>query len=201
MDEPPRSSRVPAAILSWLLALWLACGIAVVAAATAAFPTLAGKGVLVPGYEILFESGDTAASGRLAAGFVMDRVFATTDLAQWFIAPLAALAAAWCWWRLRGRSGRGLATLVLALAAAALGLVLGHNLSIGPSMLASLESYRGFLLAGDLENALAVRDGFDAMHRLADRLYGVRMLCVGIALPLALFLPSMPNGTSSGSVR
>ena len=201
MDERPRPSRVPAAILAWLLALWLACGIAVVVAATAAFPTLAGKGVLVPGYEILFESGDTAASGRLAAGFVMDSVFATTDFAQWFIAPLAALAAAWCWWRLRGCRGRRLAALVLALAAAALGLVLGHNLSIGPSMLASLETYRSLLAAGDLENAIAERDGFDALHVLADRLYGVRMLFVAIALPLALFLPSIPTGRATGIAR
>ncbi len=176
-----------------LLALWIACGIAVVIAAVSAFPTLAGKGVVVPGYEILVESGDDAASGRLAAGFVMDRVFATTDLAQWFLAPLAAIAAAWCWWRLRGRAGRGLATFVLALAAGALGLVLGHNLSIGPSMLASLEEYRSLLAAGDLENAIAVRDGFDALHVLADRLYGVRMLCVALALPLALLLPPIPG--------
>lgn len=194
MADTSCSSRVPGALLSWLLALWLSCGIAVVIAAVSAFPTLAGRGVIVPGYEILVESGDDAASGRLAAGFVMDRVFALTDLAQWFLAPLSAIAAAWCWWRLRGRTGRGLATLVLALAAAALGLVLGHNLSIGPSMLASLEEYRSLLAEGDLENAIAVRDGFDALHVLADRLYGVRMLCVAIALPLALLLPSIPMG-------
>ena len=192
MVDPSRASRVPGALLSWLLALWLSCGIAVVIAAVSAFPTLAGKGVIVPGYEILVESGDDAASGRLAAGFVMDRVFATTDLAQWILAPLAAIVAAWCWWRLRGRAGRGLAVVVLALSAAALGLVLGHNLSIGPSMLASLEEYRALLAAGDLENAIAVRDGFDARHVLADRLYGVRMLCVAIALPLGLLLPSIP---------
>lgn len=201
MAEDSRLSRVPAALAAWLLALWLACGIAVVLAAIAAFPTLAGRGVIVPGYEILVDAGDAAASGRLAAGFVMDRVFATTDLAQWFAAPVATAAAAWCWWRLRGRAGRTLAAVVLALSAAALGLVLGHNLSIGPSMLESLEEYRSLLRAGDLENAIAVRDGFDALHGLADRLYGVRMLCVAIALPLALLLPSVPMGRATEGAR
>lgn len=170
-------------------------------AAIAAFPTLAGKGVVVPGFEILVESGDSAASGRLAAGFVMDRVFAMTDLAQWFLAPPTALAAVWCWWRLRGQTGRGLATFALALTTSALGLVLGHNLSIGPSMLASLEEYRSLLAAGDLVNAIAVRDRFDALHVLADRLYGARMLCVAIALPLALMLPPVPVGRVRGADR
>ncbi|MGA0172446.1 MAG: hypothetical protein ACO3NL_02230 [Phycisphaerales bacterium] len=193
-DSDRTGSRASAAFLAWLLALWLSCGVAVVVAAIAAFPSLAGKGVIVPGYEILVESGDSAASGRLAAGFVMDRVFAMTDLAQWILAPLAFLAAAWCWRRLRGCPGRRLAGFVMALAAAALGLVLGHNLAIGPSMLVRLEEYRSLLLAGDLENALAVRDGFDAMHVLADRLYGLRMLLVALALPLALLLPAAPAG-------
>jgi hypothetical protein len=193
-DSDGTGSRASAAFLAWLLALWLSCGVAVVVAAIAAFPSLAGKGVIVPGYEILVESGDSAASGRLAAGFVMDRVFAMTDLAQWILAPLALLVAAWCWRGRRGSSGRTLAGFVMALAAAALGLVISHNLAIGPSMLVSLEEYRSLLLAGDLENALAVRDGFDAMHVLADRLYGLRMLLVALALPLALLLPAAPAG-------
>ena len=193
-DSDRPGSRASAALLAWLLALWLSCGVAVVVAAIAAFPSLAGKGVIVPGYEILVESGDAAASGRLAAGFVMDRVFAMTDLAQWILAPLALLVAAWCWRGRRGSPGRRLAGFVMALAAAALGLVLGHNLAIGPSMLVWLEEYRRLVASGDLENALAVRDGFDAMHLLADRLYGLRMLLVALALPLALLLPAAPAG-------
>ena len=191
MTDSPETSRALPALLGWMLSLWFACGVAVVLAAISAFPSLSGRGVIVPGFEPL-ASHDPAASGRLAAGFVMDRVFAATDLAQWVLAPFASLAAALCWWRLSRRPGGRLATTVSILAAVGLALTLVHNLSIAPTMQASLEEYRRHLGAGDLESAFAVRDDFDASHVLADRLYGVRMLAVGLALPLALLLPGLP---------
>jgi len=196
MPAPSATTRLLPASLAWLLALWFACRAAVAIAAISAFPSLAGRGVIVPGFEMLADH-DPAASGRLAAGFVMDRVFAATDLAQWFLAPVGTAVAGLCWWRLAGARGRGLAAVVAILAATALGLTLVHNLSIGPSMLDSLAEYRRLLSNGDLASALAVRDGFDATHVLADRLYGVRMLAVGLALPLSLLLPGTPAGRGS----
>lgn len=196
MAAPTETSRALPALLAWLLSLWFACGIAVMLAAISAFPTLSGRGVVVPGFEAI-AAPDPAASGRLAAGFVMERVFAVTDIAQWVLAPTATLVAAVAWRRLAGTRGGRLAGVLAILAAIALGLTLVHNLSIGPTMQASLGRYRTLLFEGELESALAVRDGFDATHVLADRLYGVRMLAVGLALPLSLLLP----GTATRRIR
>ena len=170
--------------------MWFACGVSVAIAAMASFPTLAGRGVVVPGFEALLDAEDgRAASGRLAAGFVMDEVFAATDLFQLVLAPPTVLLAIWCWRRQRGGAAGGLALSVLLLVSVACGLTLAHSLSIAPSMNASLEEYRTLLGSGRLEEALAVHDAFDSRHALADRLYGIRLAAVAIALPLCLFLP------------
>lgn len=190
------TSRLLPALLGWCLSLWLACGIAVALAAISAFPTMSERGVVVPGFESL-ASHDAEASGRLAAGFVMDRVFAATDLAQWILAPIATAAAVACWRCLAGRRGGRLAATVGILSGLGLGLTLVHNIAIGPAMQTSLASYRELLLDGDLDAALAVRREFDTTHGLADRWYGVRMLAVGLALPLALIMPGLPKRTGS----
>ncbi|MGA0285573.1 MAG: hypothetical protein ACO3QA_00910 [Phycisphaerales bacterium] len=200
MSDSSRTSRVVPAVLGWALSLWFACGLAVVVAAISAFPALSSRGMIVPGHEIL-AAADPAASGRLAAGFVMDRVFGVTDLAQWLLAPIAFGVAVFCWRRLAGRPGGRLAAIVAILVAAGLVLASIHNLSIAPAMQASLATYRELLRAGDLESALAVRNGFEATHVLADRLYGVRMLAVGLALPLALILPGLPTRPRSHMAR
>ena len=190
------TSRLLPALLGWCLSLWLACGIAVALAAISAFPTMSERGVVVPGFESL-ASHDAEASGRLAAGFVMDRVFAATDLAQWILAPIATAMAVACWSRLAGRRGGRLAATVGILSGLGLGLTLVHNIAIGPAMQTSLANYRELLLDGDLDAALAVRREFDTTHGLADRWYGVRMLAVGLALPLALIMPGLPTRTAS----
>lgn len=188
---PAADSRALPALLAWLLSVWLGCGIAVALAAIAAFPSLAGRGVVVPGFESLAEH-DPAASGRLAAGFVMDRIFAATDLAQWVLAPGATLAALVCWRRLVGGRGGRIAAAVALLSAIALVSTLVHSLSIGPTMEASLAEYRREILEGSLESALAVRQGFESTHAMADRVYGLRIAAVAVALPLALLLPGVP---------
>lgn len=171
-----------------LLALWLACGIAVFVAAIAAFPALSTRGALLPGFEGI-AAADPAASGRLVAGIVMDRVFATTDAAQWIIGGAALLATGLIALGSPRRRRRG-PLLVLLLVAGAFALVAVHNLSIGPAMQEALATYRD--LAADpasLEAAASQRASFDADHRLADRLYALRMLAVAAAFLIVAFSP------------
>ena len=171
-----------------LLALWLACGLAVFVAAAAAFPTLSDRGALLPGFEAI-AAADPAASGRLVAGVVMDRVFAATDAAQWILGG-ASLAAATLLAAGSPRRRRRGPLAVLTLVAAAFALVAIHNLAIGPAMNESLEAYRALAADPDaLDAAAAQRASFDADHRLADRLYSLRMLAVAVAFLIVAFGP------------
>jgi hypothetical protein len=175
-----------------LLALWLACGAALVVSATAAFPELAARGVVVPGFERLAEA-DPAASGRLAAGLVLDRIFAVTDRLQWLLGGGACLCA-WLLWRGAAPRRRGGALALLLLVSIAFALTAIHNLLVAPPMEHALAEYRSLVMAatrdgGSLEAAYEVRDGFDRTHRIADRLYALRMGSVGLALLVAAFTP------------
>lgn len=172
-----------------LLALWLACGISVFVAATAAFPSLSSRGAVLPGFEAL-AAADPAASGRLVAGVVMDRVFAATDAAQWWIGAASLLVAAALAVSAPRRRRRA-PLLLLALVVLAFALVAVHNLSIAPAMEQSLATYRQLAAdAASLDAAAAQRESFDRDHRLAERLYSLRMLAVAASLLLLAFSPA-----------
>lgn len=191
MTLPPhgeRADRLLSATLAVALMLWLASGISVAVAAMSAFPVLAERGATVPGLEALAAS-DPAASGRMVAGLVMDRVFAITDAAQAVLAGLALLLAALLAGRRRRGSGGAISIVVLLLVLAAASLVTAHAVAIAPPMQAALAEHRGLAMVARLEDAENSRRAFDSLHALADRLYGLRLLAVAAAILLLLLLP------------
>jgi len=188
LPDGERSDRLLAATLAVALMLWLACGISVAVAAISAFPVLAERGATVPGLEAL-AAGNPAAAGRLVAGFVMDRVFAITDLAQAILAGVAMLLATILAWRRRGAAGGPTSTVLLLCVLAAASLVAAHEVAIAPPLQAALAEHRELAMTARLEDAERARRAFDSLHVLADRTYGLRLLAVAAAFLLLLLLP------------
>lgn len=188
LPDGERSDRLLAATLAVALMLWLAGGISVAVAAISAFPVLAERGATVPGLEAL-AAADPAASGRMVAGLVMDRVFAITDLAQAILAGVAMLLAAILAWRRRGAAGGPTSIVLLCCVLAAASLVAAHQVAIAPPLQAALAEHRELAMTARLEDAERARRAFDSLHALADRTYGLRLLAVAAAFLLLLLLP------------
>ncbi len=151
-----------------LTALGLWCGSLLMTGAAAAvtFPMLKKLAPTLPGY-----SGYTGDHWMLAAGHVVDRVFAISDVVQFVCAMLATasmlIAAVFggLAWR---RPGGGVMARAVILAAAL--MVLGyHLLVLTPRMGVNLKQYWALAAAGQTAEAETFRAAFSADHPMAQR--------------------------------
>jgi len=168
-------------MLFWLtLTLWVAAVILPGAAGISAFIELPERHASIDTYSAYF-GDDTKGMGRLVAGFVIDPLFVFTNIAQWILAPAACVLALFEWRPLR--TSRGFSNWVRLFALfAALGLVLLHNIAFAPAMAADLAAYRAAAAANEAELADAAYARFDQYHLLAERLFGLRFLCLILAV-------------------
>ncbi|MDG2031754.1 MAG: hypothetical protein P8J45_12185 [Phycisphaerales bacterium] len=173
--------RIVLHVLSWLvLSLWLATIVSPGVAAISAFTQLPAEGASIAVYEPFF-ADDRAGMGRMVAGYVTDPIFSATDAVQWLLAPAALLLALLEWRPFRITRGIGQLIRILAVAAA-LALVVLHNASMAPRMSEQLTAYRVAAAKNQPEKADAALAAFDEDHRLAESLFGVRMLLVLVAI-------------------
>jgi hypothetical protein len=176
--------RRPLHILFWLtLSMWLALIAAPAMTAISAFTQLPRQGAMIPEYEAYFAE-DPEGMGRMVAGYVTDPVFIATDRTQWIMAPLALLFGILALRPFRIGAGPGQYICLLALTAA-LGLVILHNASMAPRMQENLNAYRTAAandMRADAEKALAA---FDIDHKIAEPLFGIRMMLVIVGIVAA----------------
>ena len=180
-------------VLFWLsLVLWVAAVIAPVPAAISAFITIPSYEPVVPEYAAYFND-DAAGMGRLLAGFVTDPIFRVADLAQWFLASATFVLSLVLFggrkhaWALARWCGIG-------LLAASLALVVYHNTIMGPRMADSISDYRAAARKLEPQLAAEARDRFDADHRLAEPLFGVRLLfLLGAVTAFSIVQSPQPN--------
>lgn len=168
-------------VLSWLvLSLWLAAIVSPGVAAMSAFTQLPAEGASIAVYEPFF-GDDRAGMGRLVAGYVTDPIFTATDAVQWLLAPVALVLTLIEWRPFRITRGVGQIIRTIAVAGA-LALVVLHNGSMAPRMAENLSTYRVAAAMNQPESANQALAAFDRDHRLAESLYGVRMLLVLVAI-------------------
>ncbi|MEE2681330.1 MAG: hypothetical protein VX641_03055 [Planctomycetota bacterium] len=139
-----------------------------------AFGVLEEQGVVVPAYQAFFADDPTGMS-RLAAGLVTDPIFRITSMIQWVLAPLAVLLCIIEFRPLRLMPGWAQA-IRLPLLVIALGLVIHHNAVMAPRMSEELTTYRSAAARMERPVSDAARARFDQDHRIAERLYSLRLL-------------------------
>ena len=145
-----------------------------------AFTQLPALGAELPEYRGFFGE-DREGMGRLVAGFVTDPVFRVSGLAQLVLAPLALLLAGLEWRPLRLAGGVAQAVRVTAIGLG-LALVLVHAIGMEPRMNATLTAYRTAALEGRSEAAVTSYKAFDVDHRIAQRLFELRLVLVLVAV-------------------
>lgn len=168
-------------ILFWLVTcLWFTMVAAPGIAAISAFTQLPEQGAMIPTYADHF-ANDPEGMGRLVAGYVTNPIFIASDMVQWFLAPTALLLAILLRTPLKIASGPGQMICVLALAGA-LGLVVVQNAFMGPRLEENLQAYRDAAAANRGEEAATAYAAFDADHRIAEPLFGIRLLLLTVAI-------------------
>ncbi len=159
-------------IVFWLgLVAWVSAVAAAGVAASATFTILPDLGLTVSGYQLT----DTVQHGRLAAGKVMEPVFAFVDVVQLLAAMLVVVA---CLvqntlikvpWRTPANVIRVLGIILAA------GLLLGRMALLSPDMNRQLRAYWSAAASGDTAAGRSApsglrheaRSGVDALHRHA----------------------------------
>lgn len=173
--------RIVIHVMSWLiLSLWLASIVSPGVAAMSAFTQLPAEGASIDVYKPYF-GDDQAGMGRMVAGYVTDPIFSATDAVQWLLAPAALVLALLEWRPFRTTQGVGQLIRIIAVAAA-LALVVIHNASMAPRMAEQLTAYRVAAAKNQPEEAGVALAAFDKDHRMAESLFGVRMLLVLVAI-------------------
>lgn len=183
--------------LFWLsLSCWIAMVVAPGMTGMTAFTVLRDQQVSVPTYAPFFVD-DPEGMSRLAAGLVTDPIFRITSMIQWVLAPLTVVLCIIEFRPLRLLPGWAQA-IRLPLLALGLGLVIHHNGLLAPRMSKELDTYRTAAAEMDRPVSDAARERFDVDHRIAERLYGIRLLALlGAVVATAAGVASRPS--SSGS--
>jgi len=175
MIGPMRIVRTIAEVLHLCaLGVWAGAMGAVGAAAAIAFPMMRDLDPSLPAY-----AAYEGPHWSIAAGAVMNRVFALADTLGFVCACIAA-ATLVVVFVVRARP---LAPMVIraALVAGALGLA-GHAMFVqGPAMRAHLHAYWEAAEAGEDETAAVHKEAFDAMHPRASGLIGAQLIVVLLA--------------------
>jgi hypothetical protein len=159
------------------LAVWFAALASAGVAAMGVFTTLPELAPHVPEYAAF----PASEHGRLAAGIVMERIFAAIDATQAVCAVVAVIAAFLLSIRARRRS---IALARLGLVAVATVLLGVHLVFLAPRMQVELVDFRDAARGGDLEKAALHRGGFEQLHPTADRILRVNLFLVLGAIAL-----------------
>jgi hypothetical protein len=163
----------------WLaLTVWIAILVAAGVAAASTFAILPDLGVsLAP-----FAAYPEAEHGRIAAGHVMEPVFAFVDVVQFGAAPVVLLMVLLQHLVFRVPSRRVLAGLRVVAIAGAAALLAYRALALAPEMNRDLRIYWEAAEAGDVVRAEEHRARFDAAHPTASRLISSTLGLLVIAL-------------------
>lgn len=184
-----------ARISYWLgLTIWASMLASAGVAATSVFTVLPRAGVTIE----KFASYDHAAHGRIAAGMVMDPIFAFVDLGQLagMIMAIAGFAVMAAKSRLPLRRPSGI-IMAAGLLIASL-LFVGRAVTLTPAMNRELRSYWKAAEAGDTPAAAARQAKFDGMHPMASKLFNatlVALLATVAASAVAMDRPASAAGS------
>ncbi|MHC5023957.1 MAG: hypothetical protein ACYTGG_08600 [Planctomycetota bacterium] len=164
----------------WLaLTAWVSVIVSAGVAATGVFTTLPDLGLTLEGYQF----ATTVESGRLAAGKVMDPIFAFVDIVQ-VVAAVLVLVTLSAQLLLGAGPLRRPSNLVRTFCVAvAVALLAARLVFIAPGMNRDLRAYWSAAEAGEMESAERHRAAFDARHPTAARMFNTTLIlllvCVG----------------------
>jgi len=152
-------------------------------AAAIAFPTMKALGPTLGAYPMYH-----GVHWTLAAGEVMRRVFAVSDIVMIVCAVLAALALSGAF-AIRIRRARPSPTqwVRVLLALALLGVIGYQAMSLRPRMNTELLAYLDAAQVGDAATADFHRANFSALHPSASRTLGATFLLAGASCVLGVF--------------
>lgn len=188
----PRGRAICQGVHLASVSLWLGATVMTGVAAAIAFPTMKGLDPALPDF-----AAYPTDHWMIAAGAVMNKVFAVLDYASVALAVVAAqalvIAAMPCGLRLSAPSSI-VRLLALAVAVGALGYSL---FMLRPEMNAHLLEFHSHAMAGRLAEADAARSAFDALHPPASNALGV----IAIALVVLVFMGIWSLATDPASDR
>jgi len=166
----------------WLaLAIWFGSLMTVAIAAMIAFTVLPEQDLTLSAYS----DYRPEQHGRIAAGLVLDPIFAITDVVQ-IVAAIVAVGMVFLQlvaFRMRvSRPANWLRTLAILAAG---GVLCYRLVVVTPPMNDALTEYRAAAMAGDVELADRLRASFQDDHTRAERLFQVTFLLVIAAMVLS----------------
>lgn len=185
-DRFPRlHGRIAAAVFFILMALLVASLAAPAIAASASFRTLPELGLDFPAYRV-YAARAPEVMGRIAAGLVMQPVFAFTIIATCVIAVLALLS--WSVAQIGGAASvrRGSTRFVNVLLVLLLSLSIG-SMVIGSSFASKHERYLALAQVGDRARADAAYEEMRAIHSKVETLAQIELAVALAAVGLAAF--------------
>jgi hypothetical protein len=188
-----RSVQWASAIHAIALTIWIATLISAAIAAMNVFPTMKAMTLDAERFAAL----PRAEHGLIVAGVVMERVFATIDIVQMAMAPVAIFTGIFVFYRSRACPRPWPARIhVVALVLA--GVVLaGHLTMLAPTMNRNLRAFWSSAEVGDVEQARAHRAAFDKLHPIADTLLRTNLLILLAAGGCFAFAAAGPHHGSA----
>jgi hypothetical protein len=175
-------ARSTCLVVFWIaLVLWISSLVSAAVAAMNVFPTLSPE--RLPLRLDAYPDFPVEEHPRLAAGVIMNGVFATVDVIQLIAIPvvLVTLGLQVTVFRARRRTWSN-AVRVIAVALATAGFA-WHATQLAPTMNRSLRAFWQAAEAGDVEAAAAHRAEFNRLHPSADAILRLELilLLVGVA--------------------
>jgi hypothetical protein len=167
-------------VIYWLaLTLWISALVSAAVAAMNVFPTMTAERLPLRLDE--YAALPTTEHPRIAAGVVMNGVFATIDVMQFIAIPIALLALV-AQLTIFATPGRRAADWIRTGAAfAAAGLFAYHASSLAPKMNHALNAFWSAAKAGDIEAARTERAAFNELHPTADAILRADLLLLLVA--------------------
>jgi hypothetical protein len=186
-------------VLYWLaLIIWIGALLTTAIAAAAVF----GQLKLMPIHLESYASYPADEHWSLAAGTIMEQVFAIVDLIQFVAAPLLLIALtvqlAALGYPLRRASNIIRAACIVGAAA----LLAFRMITLAPAMNRELHQYWQAAADGNIEVARAHRDAFSRDHPAAERVFSVSFLLLLVAAAAsAVALPEPPSRSTLETPR
>ncbi|MCA9295978.1 MAG: hypothetical protein KC983_05660 [Phycisphaerales bacterium] len=192
-DVPRRSVQWLSAIHALALTIWSATLISAAIAAMNVFPTMKVMAIDAERFDALPRDEH----GLIVAGVVMERIFATIDIVQMAIAPIAVLTGIIVFYRSRACPRPWSARLhVVAIVLAGV-LLAGHLTMLAPTMNRELHAFWSSAEAGDVEDAREHRAAFDELHPFADTLLRANLFILLAAGGCFAFAAAGPHQDSA----
>jgi len=170
------------------LTTWIAVIVAAGVAAGFTFTVLPALGLTIESYSAL----PASEHGQLAAGKVMEPLFAFVDIVQIAMAFVVVLAVVVQVWPLRYALRRVLNAIRVVAILVAVGLLAYRAITLTPEMNRELRAYWSAAEAGDVEKAQTHREAFTIRHPRASDLFSATLATLVVALlvsPAALAAP------------